>query len=861
MAIKPDYEAGTVSITNGTTTLTGVNTFWVLAKIQKGDTFKVKNLDAIIEEVVSNSEITLKEAWTGGDLAAAPYAIRYQPDGSRFAGAYVEIRNLLDSGNVSALAGLTGALDEIPIFTGAGAMTTIPKSELTRGVEFDVQVDTPADRAAYDGQAEGFKVLVSDVGDGRSALYSKASNTLGDWSDPAYITGPVGPVADFSIGTTTTLAPGSAATATITGTDDDPILNLGIPAGHGFDYVPGGYNPATAYLMDDVVRDNGSSWIALQATTGNAPPVFPVTSNAYWELLAVKGLDGTGTGDVVGPASSTDSGIAAFSGTSGKLLKNLTPAQARQVMAVPALSLSLASAQAVVPENEPVIIVRDGMRDGFFFWDSSNLASKVIHNTVTTTAVNASTDVCTLASHGFMTGNAVYTATAVDGLTANTPYYVVRVDANTFKLAATITNAFAGTAVDLTAATNITLKRLSDPLQTVFIIPTALAIDGSQGAYVRDGYILTPQMFGAKADYGQTNTNDHNAIQLWFQTLLCLDDFGYSGVLHGRYYLSQNLILQPTELSSESRGLCIRVATRNHDGFYFANNTRFEMSNPNAAGLFFITFEAYISGNISSSQMVTIGNGDFSDAYNSCDIDLIANNAGTSSIVIVINAAHQSRFKFVANGNASGRPVANGGAGPSSTVGVWLRQVQFCHFSLAAGNSGTGLHMGDGYCLGNTFDGTLDIEEVDIGVLIDTTNIYDNTFLGGIIVATKTFNCNNGMNNKAAGVSIGTGYTGWVLFVGGGERMQVRSRALPALASSGLINPASGTLWRNTTGRQILVRLEGALTGLVVTKADGNAYSQAGLGAGYPVTVVLDAYDGLTLTYSSAPSISYHPIG
>src|SRR3546814_10080972 len=38
----------------------------------------------IFEEVVSNTEITLKEAWTGGDLAASAYAIRYQPDGSRF---------------------------------------------------------------------------------------------------------------------------------------------------------------------------------------------------------------------------------------------------------------------------------------------------------------------------------------------------------------------------------------------------------------------------------------------------------------------------------------------------------------------------------------------------------------------------------------------------------------------------------------------------------------------------------------------------------------------------------------------------------------------------------------------------------
>lgn len=320
MAIKPDYEAGTVSITNGTTTLAGVNTFWVLAKIQKGDTLKVKNLDAIIEEVVSNTEITLKEAWTGGDLAASTYAIRYQPDGSRFAGAYVEIRDLLANGNLTALAALVGALDLIPIFTGAGALTLIPKNDLIQGVQTNENVDTLPERAAFDAEEKGFSVLVNNVGDGRAAVYFKASSTSGDWSDPAYLTGVTGQTPNFAIGTTTTVAPGLSATATITGTDENPILNLGIPAGEGFAFE-GAYNGATAYAKGDVARDNGSSWIALQVTTGNAPPVYPVTANAYWELLAVKGSDGTGTGDVVGPASATTGKIAIWDGTTGKLLK------------------------------------------------------------------------------------------------------------------------------------------------------------------------------------------------------------------------------------------------------------------------------------------------------------------------------------------------------------------------------------------------------------------------------------------------------------------------------------------------------------------------------------------------------------
>lgn len=65
----------------------------------------------------------------------------------------------------------------------------------------------------------------------------------------------------------------------------------------------------------------GSTWIALQDTLGNAPPVLPATSNAFWELVAAKGLDGTGTGDVVGPAGAINGRPAVFDGTSGKLLR------------------------------------------------------------------------------------------------------------------------------------------------------------------------------------------------------------------------------------------------------------------------------------------------------------------------------------------------------------------------------------------------------------------------------------------------------------------------------------------------------------------------------------------------------------
>lgn len=57
------------------------------------------------------------------------------------------------------------------------------------GSPWDVQVANLAARAAYDGQATGYSVLVSDVGDGRAAVYTKNSGVSADWSAPAYFTG------------------------------------------------------------------------------------------------------------------------------------------------------------------------------------------------------------------------------------------------------------------------------------------------------------------------------------------------------------------------------------------------------------------------------------------------------------------------------------------------------------------------------------------------------------------------------------------------------------------------------------------------------------------------------------------------
>ncbi len=90
----------------------------------------------------------------------------------------------------------------------------------------------------------------------------------------------------------------------------------GIQGPEGLNWL-GAYNNATAYAIDDAVSYNGSSYICKLASTGNLP-----TNGTYWDLLAEKGAPGSGSGDVVGPASSTANAVALFDGTSGKIIKD-----------------------------------------------------------------------------------------------------------------------------------------------------------------------------------------------------------------------------------------------------------------------------------------------------------------------------------------------------------------------------------------------------------------------------------------------------------------------------------------------------------------------------------------------------------
>tara|TARA_R100001440_G_scaffold67991_1_gene89394 strand:- start:1796 stop:2632 length:837 start_codon:yes stop_codon:yes gene_type:complete len=56
----------------------------------------------------------------------------------------------------------------------------------------------------------------------------------------------------------------------------------------------GAYNGSTAYVVDDVVSNSGSSYICILASTGNAP-----TNTTYWQQMSAAGTNGTDIGTTI----------------------------------------------------------------------------------------------------------------------------------------------------------------------------------------------------------------------------------------------------------------------------------------------------------------------------------------------------------------------------------------------------------------------------------------------------------------------------------------------------------------------------------------------------------------------------------
>ncbi|MEJ5019322.1 hypothetical protein WH297_06155 [Ochrobactrum vermis] len=106
MATLSDYTSGTISLANGSVTVTGTGTLFEVTRFREGDTLLIQNLTAVIASVDSDTQLTLTEPWTGTTIVDGPYRARQLGDGSRVSTQAATVIELLGNGVLTNLAEL-----------------------------------------------------------------------------------------------------------------------------------------------------------------------------------------------------------------------------------------------------------------------------------------------------------------------------------------------------------------------------------------------------------------------------------------------------------------------------------------------------------------------------------------------------------------------------------------------------------------------------------------------------------------------------------------------------------------------------------------------------------------------------------
>lgn len=356
------YRDGTVTATNGSKDVLGSGTIWsvqaktgdLFALLSDGGIVKFYEIDAVTD----NTHLTLKDEFAETTAEAAEYAIVRNFNTTMTSETNAQLVSFLREWKLALQSNLKGdqgdpGADGNTIYSNNGAPAAglgvdddwcidystwnmYRKESGTWTLRGNIKGETGAAGAAgakWYSSASDPSSAIGITGD--YALNTTSGDVFkrgaGGWTLEGNLMGPTGATgAQGPQGATgATGATGTAGSrwhvvsgvpSTALGVETDMALDTatsnifrkesgiwvqkgnikGATGAQGAQGIPGvewkgEWSSATEYVARDVVYYNGNSYIALQTGTNQTPPA---TSDSYWQIVARKGTDGEGTGDM-----------------------------------------------------------------------------------------------------------------------------------------------------------------------------------------------------------------------------------------------------------------------------------------------------------------------------------------------------------------------------------------------------------------------------------------------------------------------------------------------------------------------------------------------------------------------------------
>ncbi|WP_174800673.1 hypothetical protein [Martelella limonii] len=183
-----NYTTGTITLTNGSKSVTGTGTGWTTALIVGGVIFPQAAGNPLpIASVDSQTKITAATAWVGAS-GTYPYALQRQDDATQMianAEALATYIQRLDNASLSALAGLTPQADRLAYYNGSGTAALTVLSAFARSLLDDQNSSTALSTLGVTNFA---KTLLDDADAATARATIGAQANLGytpvDRSDP-----------------------------------------------------------------------------------------------------------------------------------------------------------------------------------------------------------------------------------------------------------------------------------------------------------------------------------------------------------------------------------------------------------------------------------------------------------------------------------------------------------------------------------------------------------------------------------------------------------------------------------------------------------------------------------------------------